>query len=92
MTAPLLEVKDVHFAYGDAHVLHGVSLSVQPGEIVTLVGSNGAGKSTTLRNVSRLLTPRSGSIVFDGRRLDVRAHAKIFQDRHLRRGGASFRR
>ena len=62
----LLEVKDLDFAYGDVHVLHGVSLSVQAGEIVTLVGSNGAGKSTTLRNVSRLLKPRSGSMVFDG--------------------------
>jgi branched-chain amino acid transport system ATP-binding protein len=62
----LLEVKDLDFAYGDVHVLHGVSLAVQAGEIVTLVGSNGAGKSTTLRNVSRLLKPRSGSIVFDG--------------------------
>ena len=66
MTAPLLEVRDLDFAYGDVHVLHGVSLTVQPGEIVTLVGSNGAGKSTTLRNISRLLRPRSGSIVFDG--------------------------
>jgi branched-chain amino acid transport system ATP-binding protein len=63
---PLLEVRDLDFAYGDVHVLHGVSLSVQPGEIVTLVGSNGAGKSTTLRNISRLLKPRAGSIVFDG--------------------------
>ena len=66
MTAPLLEVRDLDFAYGDVHVLHGVSLTVQPGEIATLVGSNGAGKSTTLRNISRLLRPRSGSIVFDG--------------------------
>ena len=62
----LLEVKDLDFAYGDVHVLHGVSLTLQQGEIVTLVGSNGAGKSTTLRNISRLLKPRSGSIVFDG--------------------------
>jgi branched-chain amino acid transport system ATP-binding protein len=62
----LLEVKDLDFAYGDVHVLHGVSLSVDKGEIVTLVGSNGAGKSTALRNISRLLKPRSGSIVFDG--------------------------
>ena len=63
---PLLELRDLDFAYGDVHVLHGVSLSVQAGEIVTLVGSNGAGKSTTLRNISRLLRPRAGSIVFDG--------------------------
>ncbi len=63
---PLLQVDDLDFAYGDVHVLHGVSLSVLQGEIVTLVGSNGAGKSTTLRNISRLLRPRSGKIVFDG--------------------------
>jgi len=66
VSTSLLEVKDLDFAYGDVHVLHGVSLSVDKGEIVTLVGSNGAGKSTTLRNISRLLEPRSGSIVFDG--------------------------
>jgi branched-chain amino acid transport system ATP-binding protein len=65
MTA-LLEIRDLDFAYGDVQVLRGVSLSVNAGEIVTLVGSNGAGKSTTLRNVSRLLRPRAGSIVFDG--------------------------
>jgi branched-chain amino acid transport system ATP-binding protein len=64
--SPLLEVKDLDFAYGDVHVLHGVSLSVEKGEIVTLVGGNGAGKSTTLRNISRLLKPRSGAIDFDG--------------------------
>ena len=64
--SPLLEMKDLDFAYGDVHVLHGVSLTVDKGEIVTLVGSNGAGKSTTLRNISRLLKPRSGAIVFDG--------------------------
>ena len=63
---PLLEVRDLDFAYGDVQVLRGVSLSVNAGEIVSLVGSNGAGKSTTLRNVSRLLRPRAGSIVFDG--------------------------
>jgi branched-chain amino acid transport system ATP-binding protein len=63
---PLLEVRDLDFAYGDVQVLRGVSLAVNAGEIVTLVGSNGAGKSTTLRNLSRLLRPRSGAIVFDG--------------------------
>ncbi|HTO96318.1 MAG TPA: ABC transporter ATP-binding protein [Myxococcales bacterium] len=62
----MLEVRDLDFAYGDVQVLRGVSLSVNAGEIVTLVGSNGAGKSTTLRNISRLLRPRAGSIVFDG--------------------------
>jgi branched-chain amino acid transport system ATP-binding protein len=63
---PLLEVRDLDFAYGDVQVLRGVSLVVNAGQIVTLVGSNGAGKSTTLRNISRLLRPRSGTIVFDG--------------------------
>jgi branched-chain amino acid transport system ATP-binding protein len=66
MSAPLLQIELLDFAYGDAQVLRGVSLEVRQGEIVTLVGSNGAGKSTTLRNISRLLTPRSGRIVFDG--------------------------
>jgi branched-chain amino acid transport system ATP-binding protein len=66
VTAPLLAIENLDFAYGDAQVLRGVSLTVQQGEIVTLVGANGAGKSTTLRNVSRLLSPQSGSIVFDG--------------------------
>jgi branched-chain amino acid transport system ATP-binding protein len=65
MTA-LLDVRDLDFAYGDVQVLRGVSLNVNAGEIVTLVGSNGAGKSTTLRNISRLLRPRAGTIVFDG--------------------------
>jgi branched-chain amino acid transport system ATP-binding protein len=69
VSRPLLEVRDLDFAYGDVHVLHGVSLSVLQGEIVTLVGSNGAGKSTTLRNISRLLRPRSGGLVFDGQDL-----------------------
>lgn len=79
MSAPLLEVRDLDFAYGDVHVLHGVSLSVEPGEIVTLVGSNGAGKSTTLRNISRLLKPRSGSIVFDGHDLTRLASHEVVE-------------
>jgi branched-chain amino acid transport system ATP-binding protein len=62
----LLKVEGLDFAYGDAQVLRGVSLEVGQGEIVTLVGANGAGKSTTLRNISRLVTPRKGTIVFDG--------------------------
>ena len=65
-STPLLEVRNLDFAYGDVQVLRGVSLTLSAGEIVTLVGSNGAGKSTTLRNISRLARPRAGSIVFDG--------------------------
>ena len=79
MSAPLLEVGELHFAYGDVHVLHGVSLEVRTGEIVTLVGSNGAGKSTTLRNVSRLLRPLSGRLLFDGRDLTKLAPHEVVE-------------
>src|ERR671933_1636910 len=63
---PLLEVDDVHTFYGNIEALKGVSLTVDEGEIVTLIGSNGAGKSTTLRSISGLTPPREGSITFDG--------------------------
>ncbi len=66
---PLLEVRDLHVAYGAIQALHGVSLDVVAGQIVTLIGCNGAGKSTTLRTISGLLRPASGSIRFDGRPL-----------------------
>jgi len=69
--ARVLEVSGVDVFYGDAQALRDVSLRVDPGEIVTLIGANGAGKSTTLRAISGLLRPRRGSIAFDGRRLDV---------------------
>jgi len=62
----MLELKDVHTYYGNIHALKGVSLTVNDGEIVTLIGSNGAGKSTTLRTIQGLNKPRSGSIVMDG--------------------------
>jgi branched-chain amino acid transport system ATP-binding protein len=62
----LLEITDLHTAYGDVKALKGVSLEVKKGEIVTLVGANGAGKSTTLRNVSRMLKYSSGKITFEG--------------------------
>ncbi len=67
MTRPLLELQDVHVHYGAIHALRGVSLTVAPGEVVTLIGSNGAGKSTTLRAVSALLRPSSGTVTFDGK-------------------------
>jgi len=62
----MLELKDVHTYYGNIHALKGVSLTVNDGEIVTLIGSNGAGKSTTLRTIQGLNKPRAGSIVMDG--------------------------
>ncbi len=65
----LLEVKDVHTFYGNIEALKGISLEVEEGECVTLIGSNGAGKSTTLRSVSGLTPPRQGSIRFRGREI-----------------------
>jgi branched-chain amino acid transport system ATP-binding protein len=62
----LLEVEDVRTFYGNIEALKGVSLEVEQGEVVTLIGSNGAGKSTTLRSISGLTPPRAGSIRFDG--------------------------
>src|ERR1041385_4505038 len=65
MTA-LLAIDKLEFAYGDLQVLWGIDITVHEGEIVTLVGANGAGKSTTLKNVSRLVQWSKGSIVFRG--------------------------
>ncbi|MGH3065162.1 MAG: ABC transporter ATP-binding protein [Gaiellaceae bacterium] len=63
---PVLEIDDVHVYYGAIHALKGVSLRVDAGEIVTLIGANGAGKSTTLRAINGLNRPRQGSIRFQG--------------------------
>jgi branched-chain amino acid transport system ATP-binding protein len=63
---PLLRAHDMHAYYGHIHALQGITLEVFPGEIVTLLGANGAGKSTTLRTISGLMHPRSGTITFDG--------------------------
>jgi branched-chain amino acid transport system ATP-binding protein len=65
----LLEVKDVHTYYGNIEALKGISIEVQEGECVTLIGSNGAGKSTTLRSISGLTPPRQGSIRFQDREI-----------------------
>jgi branched-chain amino acid transport system ATP-binding protein len=62
----VLEVKDLVVNYGAVRALHGISLRVERGEIVTLIGGNGAGKSTTLRTISGLLRPVSGSVTFEG--------------------------
>lgn len=62
----LLEVNDIHSYYGNIHALKGISLTVEEGEIVTLIGANGAGKSTMLRSISGIMKPRQGSIFFDG--------------------------
>ncbi len=66
----LLELRDVHTYYGNIHALKGISMTIEAGEIVTLIGANGAGKSTTLKTISGLLRPRQGEIFFEGERLD----------------------
>ncbi len=65
----MLEVRDLHVYYGAIHALKGVSLKVEPGRVVTLVGSNGAGKSTALRAIVGLVKPCSGSVLFRGKEL-----------------------
>ena len=62
----MLSVTDLHVYYGAIHALKGLSLTVNQGEIVTLIGANGAGKSTTLRTISGLIVPRGGDITFEG--------------------------
>jgi branched-chain amino acid transport system ATP-binding protein len=76
-TPPMLEIEDVHVRYGPIEALHGVSLRVEAGTIVTLIGGNGAGKSTTLRTISGLLTPTAGRITFEGRPIHGRPPHEI---------------
>lgn len=68
MTA-LLKINDINVYYGAIHAIKGISLEVNEGEIVTLIGANGAGKSTTLRTISGLLKPKTGSIEFEGKNI-----------------------
>ena len=76
----LLEVTNIHTYYGNIHALKGVSLSVDKGEIVTLIGANGAGKTTTLRSISGLLKPREGKILLDGDDLaGYKAHQVVYK-------------
>ncbi len=65
----LLEVKEIHSFYGPSHILFGVSLHVEKGEIVCLLGRNGTGKSTTLKSIIGLVRPRQGSITWDGQEI-----------------------
>ncbi len=73
----LLEVQDIHTYYGNIEALKGISLTVEKGECVTLIGSNGAGKSTTLRSISGLTPPHTGEIVFDGTNITRTPPAQI---------------
>lgn len=75
----MLKVENLEVAYGNIRAIKGISLEVNQGEIVTLIGSNGAGKSTTLRAISGLLKPRKGTITFEGERIDGVEGHKIVQ-------------
>jgi branched-chain amino acid transport system ATP-binding protein len=65
-----LELRNIHTFYGHIHAIKGVSLRVDPGEIVTLIGANGAGKTTTLRTISGIVRPSEGEVRFNGQRID----------------------
>jgi branched-chain amino acid transport system ATP-binding protein len=75
---PLLEIENMHSYYGHIQALRGISLTVNEGEVVTLIGSNGAGKTTTLRSIHGILPPREGRIVFAGEEIQgTPAHEMI---------------
>jgi branched-chain amino acid transport system ATP-binding protein len=76
---PTLLLEDVHTYYGSIHALKGVALEVHEGEVVTLIGANGAGKSTTLRSINGLNTPREGRIVFQGKDITRRPPHEIVE-------------
>src|SRR5436853_7935571 len=65
-TTPMIAVADVHTYYGKSHILNGVSLHVGKGEVVGLLGRNGVGKSTTLKTIMGLVSPRQGKVLFEG--------------------------
>lgn len=75
--AAILAIEDLHVAYGAVAAVKGIGLTVGPGEVVALLGANGAGKSTTLRTISGLVRPRSGAILFRGERIDRLPPARI---------------
>lgn len=76
-TETLLEIKDMHVHYGAIHAIHGINLKVNKGEIVTILGSNGAGKTTSLHTISGLLRPSKGEILYKGERIDSTRANKI---------------
>src|SRR6266545_4379829 len=76
---PLLELDNVHSYYGNIHALKGISITVDKGEIVTLIGSNGAGKSTTLRTISGIIKPRQGQVRLAGERIDELPAHKVVE-------------
>jgi branched-chain amino acid transport system ATP-binding protein len=76
----MLEVENIHAYYGNIHALRGISLNVNKGEIVTLIGANGAGKSTTLKSISKLIKPRKGKIYLDGEDItEIPPHKLVYK-------------
>src|SRR5512141_1317276 len=76
----MLEISDLHTYYGNIHALKGISLTVEQGEIVTLIGANGAGKTTTLKTISGLQKPRAGKISLEGDNLlPLKAHEIVYK-------------
>src|SRR5579871_1697311 len=82
-SAPVLSVQNLEAWYGESHILHGINFQVSPGEVVTLLGRNGAGKTSTLKSVMGIIAKRTGSVNFDGREI-IRASS----DRIARMGVA----
>ena len=68
-SAPILSVRNLEAWYGESHILHGINFEVNPGEVVTLLGRNGAGKTSTLKSVMGIIGKRSGSVRFDGKEI-----------------------
>ena len=80
MSEPLLSVRAIHTYYGDSYVLQGISLRIEPGQVVGIVGRNGMGKTTLIRSVAGLTPPRAGDVLFKGRSIRGRPAYAIAQD------------
>ena len=76
---PILDVDNIHTYYGNIHALKGITISVEAGEVVTLIGSNGAGKSTTLKTISGIMKPRTGTVSFKEKRIDMLPPNEVVQ-------------
>jgi branched-chain amino acid transport system ATP-binding protein len=76
---PILDVNNIHTYYGNIHALKGITISVEAGEVVTLIGSNGAGKSTTLKTISGIMKPRTGTVSFREKRIDMLPPNEVVQ-------------
>ena len=94
-TRPLLAINNLEAWYGESHILHGVTFDVQPGEVVTLLGRNGVGKTTTLKAIMGIVEKRTGSVRLEDRELtklppmQSRAPASLFAPRSARSSPAS---